>query len=53
MVCLCLTVWTWMWGIAGAILAVPLLVVLKVAADHVEALRPLAPFLGGSDRRKV
>ncbi|HTH17517.1 MAG TPA: AI-2E family transporter [Magnetospirillum sp.] len=53
MVFLSLTVWTWMWGIAGAILAVPLLVVLKVAADHVEALRPLAPFLGGSDRRKV
>lgn len=53
MVFLSLTVWTWMWGIAGAILAVPLLVVLKVAADHVDALRPLSPFLGGNDRRKV
>lgn len=53
LVFLSLTLWTWMWGIAGAILAVPLLVVLKVAADHMEILRPLATFLGGSDRRKV
>ncbi|MBC7951964.1 MAG: AI-2E family transporter [Rhodospirillaceae bacterium] len=44
---LSLTIWTWMWGIAGAMLAVPLLVILKVAADHLEALQPLAPFLGG------
>lgn len=47
MVFLSLTVWTWMWGIAGAILAVPLLVVLKVAADHVPTLAPLKPFLRG------
>lgn len=49
MVFLSLTVWSWMWGIAGAILAVPLLVVLKVAADHVAMLRPLAPFLRGAE----
>lgn len=45
MVFLSLTVWTWMWGIAGTILAVPLLIVLKVIADHVDGLRPVAPFL--------
>jgi predicted PurR-regulated permease PerM len=50
---LSLTIWTWMWGIAGAMLAVPLLVIFKVAADHTEALSPLCPFLGGTDRRKV
>lgn len=49
MVFVSLTVWSWMWGIAGAILAVPLLVALKVAADHVELLRPLAPFLRGAE----
>jgi len=54
MVFLSLTIWSWMWGIAGAMLAVPLLVVLKVAADHVEALQPLAPFLDdGQDRGKT
>lgn len=47
LVFLSLTVWSWMWGIAGALLAVPLLVVLKVAADHLEVLRPVAPFLRG------
>lgn len=44
---LSLTIWTWMWGIAGTMLAVPLLVILKVAADQFDSLRPLAPFLGG------
>lgn len=54
MVFLSLTIWTWLWGVAGAILAVPLLVVLKVAADHMEVLRPLAPFLrDGSGRRRA
>jgi hypothetical protein len=47
MVFLSLTIWTWMWGIAGAMLAVPLLVIVKVMADHLEALQPLGPFLGG------
>jgi predicted PurR-regulated permease PerM len=47
-----LLVWGWLWGVIGALLAVPILVLLRVAADHVEGLRPLAPFLGGN-RRKV
>lgn len=51
LVFLSLLLWGWMWGIAGALLAVPILVLLKVVADHVDALRPLAPFLGGN--RKV
>jgi predicted PurR-regulated permease PerM len=34
-------VWTWIWGAWGTILAVPMLVVLKAAADHLEPLRPL------------
>lgn len=42
-----LLLWGWMWGVAGALLAVPILVLLKVVADHVEAFRSLAPFLGG------
>ncbi len=42
-----LMLWTFLWGIPGAILAVPLLVVLKIVCIHVERLRPLAVFLGG------
>lgn len=53
MVFLSLTIWTWMWGIAGAVLAVPLLIIFKVMADYVEALHPIAPFLGGTGRRRV
>lgn len=51
LVFLSLVVWGWMWGVAGALLAVPILVVLKVVADHVETLRPLACFLNDSTVR--
>lgn len=34
--------WTWLWGAWGTILAVPMLVVIKAFADHVEALRPIS-----------
>lgn len=36
-----LLLWTWVWGAWGTILAVPMLVVVKSVADHVEGLRPL------------
>ncbi len=36
---------TWLWGAWGALLAVPMLAVLKAVADHVERLRPLARLL--------
>lgn len=37
-----LLVWTWIWGAWGTILAVPMLVVVKAVADHVESLRPVS-----------
>ena len=36
-----LLLWTWLWGGWGTILAVPMLVVIKSVADHVEPLRPI------------
>jgi predicted PurR-regulated permease PerM len=36
-----LLLWTWVWGAWGTLLAVPMLVVIKSIADHVEALRPV------------
>jgi predicted PurR-regulated permease PerM len=36
-----LLIWTWVWGAWGTVLAVPMLVVIKSVADHVERLRPL------------
>lgn len=38
--------WGWLWGIAGAFLAVPLLVAFKIFCDYLETLEPLAEFLG-------
>jgi predicted PurR-regulated permease PerM len=36
----------WVWGIPGAVLAVPLTVVIKVACDHVPALHHVGELLG-------
>lgn len=41
-----LTFWGWLWGITGALLAVPIMVVLKIICDHSEPLRPIGEFLG-------
>ncbi|HEX9945725.1 MAG TPA: AI-2E family transporter [Thermoanaerobaculia bacterium] len=41
-----LTFWGWLWGITGAILAVPIMVVFKIFCDHSEPLAPIGEFLG-------
>jgi predicted PurR-regulated permease PerM len=41
-----LIVLTWMWGTAGALLAVPMLATFKICCDHVEALQPIGTMLG-------
>lgn len=38
-------VWGWLWGIAGALIAVPFLVVFKVVSENVEALKIFSNFL--------
>jgi predicted PurR-regulated permease PerM len=35
----------WMWGLAGTLLAVPLLACFKIMCDHIEGLRPAGEFL--------
>ena len=35
-------VWTWIWGAWGTILAVPMLVIVKSIAYHVESLKPVS-----------
>ncbi len=42
---LSLTFWGWMWGIAGVILAVPILAAFKIFCAHIEAMEPVAEFL--------
>ena len=38
--------WGWLWGIWGLLLGVPIVVVLKVIAEHVEGLQSVAELLG-------
>jgi predicted PurR-regulated permease PerM len=42
---LALTFWTWIWGIAGTLVAVPLLVTIKVFCDHLDSLAGVGEFL--------
>jgi predicted PurR-regulated permease PerM len=38
--------WGWLWGIWGLLLGVPIIVVIKVIAEHVEGLQSVAELLG-------
>jgi predicted PurR-regulated permease PerM len=38
--------WTWVWGVWGTILAVPMLMMIKAVCDHVEDLQPIGELLG-------
>lgn len=38
--------WTWLWGVAGLLLAIPIVGIVKVVSHHVEELQPLAELLG-------
>ena len=42
--------WDWLWGVAGAFLAVPLLAIAKIVADRIPTLAPLGHLLGGPPR---
>ena len=37
--------WSWLWGFVGALIAVPLLVVIKVFCDHFEEMQAFGNFL--------
>ena len=43
--------WAWLWGIVGALLAVPMLVIIKTICDHFEVMDTLGEFLSGRDHR--
>jgi predicted PurR-regulated permease PerM len=38
--------WTWVWGVWGMLLAIPLTMAIKVVCDHIEPFRPVGDFLG-------
>jgi predicted PurR-regulated permease PerM len=50
LVVLALIFWYWMWGVAGALLAVPMLATFKIVCDRIGPLMALGHFLGGEAR---
>jgi predicted PurR-regulated permease PerM len=42
--------WYWMWGVAGALLAVPMLATLKIICDRIRPLAAFGHFLGAEAR---
>ena len=47
LIILSLVFWFWMWGVLGAILAVPMLAILKIVSDRLRPLKALGHFLEG------
>ena len=43
---LSLLCWSWLWGVIGMIVAVPLMMVVKIVCDRVESLQPIGDLLG-------
>jgi predicted PurR-regulated permease PerM len=43
---LSLIIWGWLWGVPGAMLAVPLVMTFKIFCDDIQALAPIGEFLG-------
>ena len=46
-----LSLWGWLWGFLGLILAVPLMVIIKIFCENISVLRPIGILLG-SERRQ-
>jgi predicted PurR-regulated permease PerM len=38
--------WSWIWGVWGTVLAVPMLMMMKAVCDHIEELQPIGELLG-------
>jgi predicted PurR-regulated permease PerM len=47
LVIVALIFWYWMWGVPGAILAVPILAITKIICDRIRMLAPFGHFLEG------
>jgi predicted PurR-regulated permease PerM len=50
MIFLSMLLWGWIWGVVGALMAVPILMTLKIFCDHVESLHGLGEFLTGKSK---
>jgi predicted PurR-regulated permease PerM len=51
LVILSLFFWTWLWGVPGAFLSMPLLAIAKIVCDRIPSLAALGHMLGSGSRR--
>ncbi len=49
---LSMLLWGWLWGVVGTLMAVPIAMIFRIICEHVEALGPIAEFLG-SERTEM
>ena len=52
LVILSIIFWYWMWGVSGALLAVPLLATVKIVCDRIGPLMAIGHFVGGEAREQ-
>ena len=46
---LTVALWAWLWSVLGMVVAVPMLVVMRVLADHIPGLEKFGNFLAGEE----
>ena len=46
-----LSLWGYLWGFVGMILAVPMTVIIKIICENIEPLRPVAIMIGGNPNK--
>lgn len=50
MILLSLSLWGWLWGFLGLIVAVPLMVIIKIFCENISVLHPIGILLDGKTR---
>lgn len=53
MIFLSMLLWAWIWGVIGALMAVPILMTFKIFCDHIDSLGGIGEFLSGKTARPV
>jgi predicted PurR-regulated permease PerM len=49
MIFLSMLLWGWIWGVVGALMAVPILMTLKIFCDHIASLHAIGEFVSGKN----
>ena len=53
MIFVSMLLWGWLWGVVGALMAVPILMTLKIFCDHIDSLRAVGEFVSGKATAEV